>query len=114
MGVIQAPYAPVLPFRRPTEDPDGNVDWAALADYPAAVEFTGQGVDTGTGRRRAEAGLVYVPRGSDVKIGDQFQWTNGNQYTLTGGPRGDQDHIFTGADFGWVECDFVGAVTRWS
>lgn len=115
MGLIQAPYAPLLPFRRPTEDADGNVpSFTDLGSYAAAVQFTGQGDVTGSGRARGEVGLINIPRGSDIEVGDQFQWTNGKQYSITGGPRGDMDQIFTGDDFGWVECDFAGAKIRWS
>jgi len=115
MGLIQAPFAPLLPFRRPVEDNDGNIpSFTDLGSVASAVQFTGQGDVTGSGRGRGEVGLINLPRGTDIRVGDQFEWTNGKHYTITGGPRGDMDHIFTGADFGWVEYDFAGAKIRWS
>jgi hypothetical protein len=66
----------------------------------------------GSGTSYAQAGNIGVPRGSDLKIGDQFTW-GGNKYLLTGGPNGDMDQPFTGADFGWVLYTCIGQIARW-
>lgn len=112
MGLIQAPYAPILPFRRPTENADGNTTFTDIGDFPAAVNLTGPGLATGTGTRYGQAGEVFVPRGSDVIMGDQFAY-NGDQYTIASKARGDQAQIFTGDDFGWVGYDCMAATVRW-
>lgn len=112
MGLIQAPYAPQVPFERPTEDADGNTTWSALGDVTAVVELVGPGLMSGSGTTYAQGGTVAVPRGTALKIGDRFTWS-GVHYMLSGGPNGDFDHPMTGADFGWVLYTFIGQIARW-
>lgn len=59
------------------------------------------------GARFVQAGEIFVRRGSDVLSGDEVIY-NGNTYFITGDARGDQDHPFTGEDFGWVSYTLAG------
>lgn len=110
--LLNADFAPLVPFERPTEDADGNAVWTPLADYQAAVDFSGPGIESGSGRQDAQSGTVFVPRGSDLEIGDRFTWGTG-KFMLSGGPNGDMDHPMTGDDFGWVSYSIVGQLARW-
>lgn len=112
MGLLNPAYAPLVPFERPTEDADGNTAWAQLGDTPAVVQLVGPGLESSSGTTYAQSGIVFVPRGSDLKVGDRFTW-GGVHYMLSGGPNGDQDHPFTGDDFGWVSFTFIGQIARW-
>lgn len=112
MGLMNPAYAPTVPFERPTEDADGNTTWTTLGNTPAVVELLGEGLESPRGRERGQSGTAYMPRGSDLKIGDRFTW-RGLHYMLIGGPNGDQDHVFTGDDFGWVSFNFIGQIARW-
>lgn len=98
MGLIQAPYAPVLEFRRPTESPFGGVTFAVVGTNPTVVSLS---APTSSAADFNLSGLVFTPRGVDRKDGDRFTH-NGKEYELFGPARGDQDQPFTGADLGWV------------
>lgn len=112
MGLIQAPYAPVVPFRRPDEDPDGDATYTDLGNFSIVLDLSGPGIESGSGRQDAQQGTVFVQRGSELLIGDQFPW-GGTTYMLIGGPDGDMDHPFTGNDFGWVSYTVLGQMARW-
>lgn len=111
-GLIQAPFAPQVLFQRPNEDADGDPTYTDLATLPIVIDLSGPGIESGSGRQDAQQGIVFVPRGSGLLIGDRFSW-GGNTYLLVGGPDGDMIHPFTGADFGWVSYNVVGQMARW-
>lgn len=111
-GLIQAPFAPQVLFQRPNEDADGDPTYTDVGTFPAVIDLSGPGIESGSGRQVAQQGIVFVPRGSAVKVGDRFAW-GGNTYMLTGGPDGDLEHPFTGNDFGWVSYTVVGRMARW-
>lgn len=111
-GLIQAPFAPEVLFQRPNEDADGDADYTDLATLPIVIDLSGPGIESGSGRQDAQQGIVFVPRGSALLIGDRFPW-GGTTYLLVGGPDGDMIHPFTGADFGWVSYTIVGQMARW-
>lgn len=113
MGLIQAPYAPLLLFERLSEDADGNKTYTSLGNISACVDLIGQGLESRAGGSRAQGGgVVAVPRGTDVKVGDRFTY-GGQHYMLATGPDGDQVHPFTGDDFGWMTFTFIGQIARW-
>jgi hypothetical protein len=112
MGLMQWPYAPDVPFERPTDDADGNTTWASLGTVKTAVNLTGPALQSSSGTSVAQAGTVGVPRGSNLKVGDRFTW-GADKYTLTSGPNGDMVHPATGDDLGWVTHTFMGKAARW-
>lgn len=112
MGLLNPAYAPEVLFERPDEDDDGNATWSPIGSIKAVVELTGPGLVSGSGTQYAQGGTVFVPRGSELKIGDRFSW-GAAKYMLSGGPNGDQVHAFTGSDFGWVSYTIIGQVARW-
>lgn len=112
MGAINAPFAPPVAFERPTDDNLGNTDWASLGTFPAVPDLTGPAVASGSGTAVAQTGMVFVPRGSDLRVGDRFSWA-GAFYKLTGGPHADMNHPMTDVDFGWVYYTCIGQMARW-
>jgi hypothetical protein len=47
---------------------------------------------------------LFVPRGSDVKVGDKFTHQNVT-YFVTGSVQWDMDHPMSGEDLGYVEYE---------
>ena len=95
--------APTSAFTRITEDPYGAVTTASLGDCQVVVSIgkaTAANSDSSPGA--SQVGVVFVPRGLDRREGDRFTY-NSETYELMGQARGNQDHPFTGDDFGWVE-----------
>ena len=112
MGIVDAPFAPTVAYQRPTEDADGNASWDDVGSFPTVIELSDRGIESGSGGERAQSGIVFVPRGSDLKIGDRFVW-GGNKYMLSGGPNGDMNHPITNDDLGWVSYTCIGQIARW-
>lgn len=119
MSVLNPVSTVTLPHRRPTEDPDGNKVWTgdptgppALPSLQAVVSLSAAGSGSSGNSvkgddRFFQAATLFVPRGSDVLAGDEVVY-NGHAYKVIGYPRGDQDHPFTGDDFGWVVYSLAG------
>lgn len=82
------PTGPTISPKRASKD-FGENDWGALAAIDNAVVVAPQ---------------LFVPRGSDLKVGDKFAH-QGQTYFVTDGPKWDTDHAFSGDDFGWVEYE---------
>lgn len=103
MSLLNPISPPAVPFKRPTDDPYGGVTFADLGDTPVVVSLQAPSVTNVLAAANGYnlAGTVFTPRGVDRKEGDRFTY-QGRDYTLIGPVRGNQDHPFTGADFGWV------------
>lgn len=99
MGLVQAPYAPKLPFTRPTTDDDGNVVYTSLGDTPVVLDMP--------------SNTVFIPRGLDREAGDRFTY-NDFHFMLVGVARGDHVHPFTGDDLGWVAFQFQEGKSPWT
>lgn len=103
MSLLNPINPPAVPFKRPTDDPYNGPGFTALDDTPVVVSLQAASVTNGLapGQGYTLAGTVFTPRGLDRREGDRFTY-QGRDYTLVGPVRGDQDHPFTGGDFGWV------------
>jgi hypothetical protein len=109
MSVLNPVSTTPVPARRPTEDEHGNKVFASLGTLDAVMALGPPARQTwrAHGDRYVQDGTVFVRRGSDLKAGDEIQY-GGYWYTVVGQPRGDQDHPFTGDDFGWVAYTLAG------
>lgn len=116
MAVITPVSTVTITPRRPTEDADGNKVFtgdpggpAALASVQAVFSLSApaKAAWRAHGERFIQDGVVFVPRGSDLIAGDEVTY-RGATFTVVGNARGDQDHPFTGDDFGWVVYTLAG------
>lgn len=117
MPVLNPTFAGAVAFQR-CIDEENNVwtdlpyqpagDTPAVRKTPAVVSLDKPVARTGSGPRYTQGGTVFIPRGLDRRNGDRFTH-NGVKYHLIGAARGDQDHPFTGDDFGWVAFSFEGS-----
>lgn len=93
MGLINPAYAQSISPQRPVET-FGEEVFTDL-DAIQAVVLT-------------HRGLLFVPRGSDLKAHDRFLWQE-RMFRVLDYPAGDMDHPFTGDDFGWVSYTIEAA-----
>lgn len=113
MGLI-TPLWMQLPVRRPTEDADGNKTFTNLGTgSPPTIQCVVALAAPAKQRWRAhedryiQDGQLCVPRGSDIKAGDEIQY-GGFWYNVVGQPLGNHDHPLTGQDFGVVVYTLSG------
>lgn len=109
MSVLNPVSTVTVTPRRPTEDPDGNkvfTDLPPVGVVPA-LDPPARAAWRSHGERYIQDGKVFVPRGTDLIAGDELTF-NGATFTVVGNARGDQDHPFTGEDFGWVVYTLAG------
>lgn len=102
MAVINPAFTQTIHPRRPVES-FGDETFTDIAPLQAVISLQAPTHKTGTGSqsRFLIYGTLFVPRGSDLQSNDVFSY-KGFTFRVTGWPRGDQDHPFTGDDFGWV------------
>lgn len=107
--MINAPFAPTLPFERP----DALGGYAPLDNIPAVVVLEApsagpqsMGAQTDDITAFTQSGQVFVPRGSDLRAGDRFTY-QGRKYFLVGARNWDINHPMTGYDFGWMTFNIV-------
>jgi hypothetical protein len=106
--VINPAFTTAVTVKRPTEDAFGNKSFTVTTvDAVVALSAGGKQSWRAHGERYIQGGSLFVPRGSDVMSGDQIVY-GGNVYSVVGAVRGDQDHPFTGDDFGWVVFGLEG------
>lgn len=106
MPVLDPKFAlPVTPQRDLGES--GNPDWQSLATTRMVMSLGAPNLVEGKGSRYTQSGVVFIPRGYDLKHGDRLPY-NGAHYTVVGKPRGDHVHAITGDEFGWVEFTIAG------
>ena len=104
MSVINPAFTVAITLQRPTENfgeetfTDVTSVQAVVSLSPPAHKSTGGGSDPS---RFFVYGTVFVPRGSDVQSNDRFRY-KGHDFRVLGWAQHDQDHPFTGEDFGWV------------
>lgn len=99
---------PVVPER--DTGSDGNPNWTPLTETKMVMSLNAPTlVADSKGSRYTQSGTVCVPRGYDLKHGDRLPY-DGAKYTVVGRQRGNQDHPFTGDDFGWVQFTVTGGV----
>lgn len=97
MGILNPRFTETISPRRPVED-FGEETFTDLKSIKAVFSTDSQ-----------KRGLVFVPRGSDLQANDVFT-RKGREFRVLGYPVGDQEHGFTGSDFGWVSY-LIGAAT---
>lgn len=109
MSVINPVETVSVPLKRPVEDEHGNKTFITLPAVDAVPSLQPAARQTwrAHGGRYVQDGQIFVPRGSDVKAGDEIV-LGGHTYVIVGGARGDQDQPFTGDDFGWVSYTLAG------
>ena len=104
MAAINPAFTVTIVPQRPTED-FGEETFADTAAVQAVVSLSGPSRN-GAGAADVQSrfrisGTMFVPRGSDVASNDRFRY-KGHDFRVLGWAQHDQDHPFTGDDFGWV------------
>jgi hypothetical protein len=105
VAVINPAFTVAITPRRPTEDfgeetfADQPAIRAVISLSPPAHRSIGGG--GGESSRFFVYGQAFVPRGSDLRSNDTFRY-RGHDFRVVGWATKDQQHPFTGEDFGWV------------
>lgn len=99
-------YAPTAAFTRVTEGSYGDATLTPLGSCQVVVSMAQAASSArAEGAGTTQIGVVFTPRSVDRQEGDRFTY-NGETYELMGHARGNQDHPFTGDDFGWISHAF--------
>lgn len=94
-------YGATITPQRPTSDGLGNLTFADLTPIDNVVVAL-DGPSSTEDSVYADAGSIYVPRGSDIANGDRVPY-QGRNFVVIGEPLWDMNHPLTNDDFGYIE-----------